>query len=324
MTPQVTIVMYHYVRELRYTRYPEIKALLLSEFREQLEYLGRHYEFVTIQECMDALNGADLPPNAVLLTFDDGYADHFANVFPLLHERKVQGCFFPPAQAIRKHRVLDVNKIHFILASAPSVDHLLQDVFRCLDDLREEYGIEPKEVLFKRLAQPGRYDTGEVIFIKRLLQRELEREARGRLVDTLFAKYVSVDEAAFSQELYVSMDQLRCMVRCGMHVGSHGHDHYWLDTLPAPEQEREIALSLEFLQEIGSDLDAWVLCYPYGAYNASLVDIAKRRNCRLGLTTRVGVAALTPENALTLERLNTNDIPKQASAPPNQWTQQVQ
>ena len=35
-------------------------------------------------------------------------------------------------------------------------------------------------------------------------------------------------EEAFSRELYMSMDQIKCMVDCGMHIGSHGYDHYWL------------------------------------------------------------------------------------------------
>src|SRR3954465_1886150 len=115
----LTIVVYHFVRELPHTRYPGIKGLLESEFRGQLEYLARHYEFTTAEQVMDSVaNGKPLPRNAALLTFDDGYIDHFVTVFPMLDERGIQGCFFPPAKAIRENRVLDVNKIHFILASA--------------------------------------------------------------------------------------------------------------------------------------------------------------------------------------------------------------
>ena len=38
---KVTIVMYHYVRELNQTKYPRIKALLKSEFENQLRYFEK-------------------------------------------------------------------------------------------------------------------------------------------------------------------------------------------------------------------------------------------------------------------------------------------
>ncbi len=108
--------MYHYVRELENTRYPRIKARQLSEFKAQLNYLEKNYEFVTIEECIDAIyKGDDIPDNAVLLTFDDGYKDHYESVFPILERKDIQGVFFPPAKAILEDEVLDVNKIHHIL-----------------------------------------------------------------------------------------------------------------------------------------------------------------------------------------------------------------
>lgn len=50
------------------------------------------------------------------------------------------------------------------------------------------------------------------------------------------------------------------------------------------------------------------IAYPYGAHNDSLIEILKRKGCKLGLTTKVGVAEVSRENAFTLERLDTNDI----------------
>ena len=74
---QITIVMYHFVRELKYTRYPQIKGLLTSQFREQLAYMEKYYQFVTVNDCIDAIySNGELPSNAILLTFDDAYIDH--------------------------------------------------------------------------------------------------------------------------------------------------------------------------------------------------------------------------------------------------------
>src|SRR3989338_7007156 len=137
-----TIIMYHYVRELPFTRYPKIKGLLVSQFKEQLDYLSRHYEFVSIDDCLKAVyEDADLPPNSVLLTFDDGYSDHFENVFPILKERKIRGCFFPQAKAVQERNVLDVNKIHFVLASTDDPAKMKQEIFSLMDELRSKYNL---------------------------------------------------------------------------------------------------------------------------------------------------------------------------------------
>jgi len=37
MSQYLTIVMYHYVRELKHSRYPEIKGLAIDDFKEQIE-----------------------------------------------------------------------------------------------------------------------------------------------------------------------------------------------------------------------------------------------------------------------------------------------
>ncbi len=317
--------MYHFVRDLEHSRYPEIKGLRLSEFKEQIDYIQRHYTIVEMQEMIKAVESPNnsLPPRPLLLTFDDGYLDHFTNVYPLLEERGLQGCFFPPAKAILEHEVLDVNKIHFILASVEEKSKITDAMFSMMNEARGEYELEPNEVFFRRLAQPNRFDTGEVIFIKRALQRDLPKAVRKIIVDKLFRKYVTADEASFAMELYVSVDQLKCMERNGMFIGSHGFDHVWLDTLEAKEQEKEVDKSLDFLETVGCETGQWAMCYPYGGYNDSLLSILRRRGCRIGLTPRVGIADLRSENPLVLSRLDTNDLPKKADAKPNEWTRRV-
>lgn len=313
VSKQITIVTYHYVRDVKYTRYPGIKALSISEFKGQIEYLARYYQFVSIQDCLDAAyyNKGDLPANAVLLTFDDGYSEHFSTVFPVLHRKGIQGCFFPSSEAILEGKVLDVNKIHFILSSVGDIHRLIRDVYDILDELREQYLLKSNESYFSELTKKEtRFDSREVIFIKRLLQVGLEENVRMIVIDRLFSKYVSDDENAIAADLYVNTDQLKCMIKCGQYVGSHGKKHVWLSTLSPEQQEAEIDSSLAFLKEIGSPVDYWVMCYPYGDYNDSLIDLLKRKNCKLGLTTRVGIASLNQETLFTLSRLDTSDIPK--------------
>lgn len=314
MSVRCSIVMYHYVRELEFSRYPAIKGLSVSSFKKQILYLRKHYNFVRAKDLIAARTGAPLPENAVWLTFDDGYSDHYMNVFPILDELGIEGAFFPPAKAILKHVVLDVNKIHFVLASTSNLGGLLSDIYKLLNEYREEYTLESNEYYWKKLATANRFDPAEIIFVKRLLQVELPEAARRIITDDLFRKYVTEDEAAFSRELYMSKDQLKCMLRHGMCIGSHGYDHYWLNTLPPERQAKEIDLSMDFLRGIGVDMNGWIMNYPYGAYNESLMEILRKSGCALGLSTKVDVADLAKDNPFVLPRLDTNDLPKDRDA----------
>ena len=321
MSQFFSIIMYHYVRELKHSRYPDIKGLDIDLFKEQIAYIKKHYNVISAYDLMDAIgSNADLPPKSLLLTFDDAYIDHFTQVFPVLDEQKLQSLFFPPAKSILEHQVLDVNKIHFILANVPNKNDLVDDIYSYLNENRSSYKLETNEYYWKNLAILYRFDSAEVIFIKRILQRELPESLRKIIIDGLFKKYVTNDEVAFSQELYMSIDQISHLQRNGMYVGSHGFDHYWLNSINENDQEKEIGLSLQFLESIGSNTERWIMCYPYGAYNNSLLNILENHGCVAGLTTNVGIADLEKDNPLTLPRLDTNDLPKISDEPPNKWT----
>jgi peptidoglycan/xylan/chitin deacetylase (PgdA/CDA1 family) len=312
--------MYHYVRDLLNSRYTEIKGLDINLFKEQIYFLKKNYNFITMEQLIDSIDGKfNLPSKSVLLTFDDAYIDHYTNVFPILANNNIQGSFYAPVKALTKHKVLDVNKIHFILASCNDKNLLVNKTNVILDRYREEYRLGSNEYYYKKLAIPNRFDPAEVIFIKRLLQVELEEKLRNIIVDELFEEFVRMKENTFSRELYMNEDQLKTMRKYGMHIGSHGYDHYFLNSLTEEQQYEEIKKSFDFIQSIGADPDYLTLCYPYGEFNDKTKKIAKQLNCKIGLTTNVDIADYRTENCLSLSRLDTNDIPKDKSSEPNGW-----
>lgn len=311
MNRKVTIVMYHYVRDLQRSRFPAIKGLSIDRFRKQLDYIQSHFTFITAESLMEAVAnpGMELPPNPILLTFDDGYSDHFSNVFPLLDARGIQGCFFPSVQPLLEHRVLEVNKIQFVLAAVPDAGKLLEEIFVLVDELRCQFALKAKEEYLSAVTEKHRYDPREVTVVKRLLQRELPEPARAEMVRRLFAEYVTGDEAAFACELYMSVDQLICLRRHGMHIGSHGNTHVWLNHVPPEVQAAEIDHSLEFLEKLGIRNNEWTMCYPYGGFNDSLLQLLQDRHCRLGFGVEPRIANLDVDHRLTLPRIDTNDLP---------------
>ena len=108
--------MYHYVRDLTHSRYPLIKGMDIKCFREQLLFLIRNFNVVRMEQIISAVKGEkDLPEKSILLTFDDGYIDDYTYVLPVLEEFGIQGSFFVPGKTFAEHKLLDVNKIHYIL-----------------------------------------------------------------------------------------------------------------------------------------------------------------------------------------------------------------
>jgi peptidoglycan/xylan/chitin deacetylase (PgdA/CDA1 family) len=94
----VPILMYHYVSPLPENADPYRTDLTVEPeiFRSHLEYLHQHgYQTISPYLLHEALNfGKPLPTNPIILTFDDGYNDHYPIVFPMLREFGFIGTFF--------------------------------------------------------------------------------------------------------------------------------------------------------------------------------------------------------------------------------------
>lgn len=304
--------MYHYVRDFARTRFPGIRGLDRAEFLRQLDHLTGRFNILRIEEVVAARrDGTALPDNAALLTFDDGYREHYDLVFPLLFDRGLQGSFFPPVAPVRDGVLLDVNRVHFILAACPDTARLGAIIDDRLEAARAASGLPATAAFRAQWAHPNRFDDAETIYVKRMLQTALPENLRNAIARELFARFVTADETAFAAELYLDRDQARLMQSCGMYFGSHGTSHAWLNRIDRPSQEAEIDGALEFLRDIGSPVDDfWVMCYPFGGWDESLLSVLRARNCALGLTTEVAAADLSRHDPLLLPRLDTNDFPR--------------
>jgi peptidoglycan/xylan/chitin deacetylase (PgdA/CDA1 family) len=317
----LTIVMYHYVRDLPNTRYPEIKGLLTSRFDGQLDYIQKHYEVLDIGGVIRALReGTGLPSNGCLLTFDDGLSDHYETVFPRLTARGISGSFYPSVTSALDHVVLAAHKIHFILASGASPELLRAAIFEELATYRGRVELPSGTELLTRNAIAQRFDGPDVIFVKRMLQMALPEWIRNEITARLFARFVSEDEATFARGLYMTVEQMRGMVAADMLIGGHGDRHNWLGTLEAKEQEADIVRTRSFLAQIyGAPPVDWVECYPYGSYNEVTIGLLAKHRAALALTINTGIEP-DLSRPFELKRIDTNDLPCNGNAEPAEWT----
>jgi len=302
------IVMYHYVRPIKNSLDPKIKGLEIEGFKKQIEYFSKKFRFISAEEVIESIyNNKTLSQNSILLTFDDGFNDHYSHVFPILKKNNIQGIFFPPAEPIMNNKVLDVHKIHFILARYENENEIIKEIFNFISDNKEKFNLKEPKKYFSELAISNRFDTKETIFIKRILQRELPKKVRNELTDRLFNKIVK-NESNFANEFYLTFEQIDEMKDEGMFFGSHGYKHEWFTHLGENDLDMEMAKSLEFLAKIKQDVKT--ICYPYGNFDDRVISKIKKYDYKIGFTTEVGDANLTKEDAFKLKRYDTNDFPQ--------------
>ena len=308
---KLNIIMYHYVRPIKNSKFPKIKGLEVSRFKKQLDYLSQNFNFITAEQLIAySLGEDDLPNKSCYLTFDDGFKDHIDYVMPELLIRNIQGSFFPPTHAIEKKELLGAHAVHFILASSNNID----EVFIDLNNKSLDLGLTKSELEFfyKIYAVPINYadsfESAKTVYVKRMLQVVLPKKIRSIIISSLFDKYVAQNVNKFAQELYMSISDIKKLLNNGMYVGGHGCEHIFLGKSKKSEQIKEIDSCLNFLKKVGARTKNWIMCYPQGSYNKETLKILKAQNCLIGLTTKVGMADLDRSNLLELNRYDTNNF----------------
>ena len=94
----VPMLMYHYIEKPP----PNADSIRFGLsvppdlFAAHLDLIGAlGFETISVRDVINHLAlGTSLPPKPIVLTFDDGYANHFTNALPLLTERGMIGTFF--------------------------------------------------------------------------------------------------------------------------------------------------------------------------------------------------------------------------------------
>ena len=163
--------------------------------------------------------------------------------------------------------------------------------------------------MWNKINAKPHWDTPEVLYIKRMLQRELPEEERNILIDSLFTQYVTQDEEAFANALYMSEEHMRDMITRGHYIGGHGYSHRWFTQFDPDELEDEVQKTVEFLSMLGTPTDRWILGYPFGGHNPEQFTLLEKFGCSVAVTVEHGVANLKEHHSLELPRIDTNEFP---------------
>jgi peptidoglycan/xylan/chitin deacetylase (PgdA/CDA1 family) len=305
--------MYHYVRDSASTPFPSIRALPPAFFEAQLDWLEREYRPVTLGDLEAALDGGSLPPNAALLTFDDGFADHYATVLPILRRRGLSGVFFLAHDACRPApRVLGVHKTQFLLA------RLGPEAFaRAVHDECEPALAATEGAPRARVSGTDRWEPADERAVKDLLNYELPFEDAERVLDALFERHVG-DETRFARELYLSEPMIAEMSSAGMTFGYHTTSHRMLSRLSVAEQESELGGGVAWVRELTAQRRV-PFCYPWGGpktYTRATLEVLQRTGYSVAFNTVRRRIEIGRDGRFELPRHDTRDLPPYTSHEP--------
>jgi peptidoglycan/xylan/chitin deacetylase (PgdA/CDA1 family) len=88
---QIAVLLYHHIDDQAQSGGTITTAL----FREQLSHLKQQgFQFITFQQFKRFMEGGEVPDNAVLVTFDDGYSSFYTNAYPVLKQLSVPAVHF--------------------------------------------------------------------------------------------------------------------------------------------------------------------------------------------------------------------------------------
>jgi peptidoglycan/xylan/chitin deacetylase (PgdA/CDA1 family) len=279
----LTVLTYHRVDEPR--RRPDLHPGLLSatpdELDRQLAFLAGTRHPVSLDELLDVRRGrSELPPQSVLVTFDDAYRDFAEHAWPIARRHCVPVTLFvPTAYPDHPERSFWWDRLHLALASA-----------------------SPRG----RVTTPA----GELRVASAEERSHAHRTLRGHLktlphaaamaaVDDLVAELGGPAPAP----TVLGWDELRRLREEGVTLAPHSRTHPMLDRLPAADVDQEARGSWTDLEgAVGPVPPAFA--YPSGQHDPGVVDTLAEAGYSVAFTTERGNNDLERPDWLRLRRVN--------------------
>jgi len=263
---KVLILIYHRVLdEPDFMRPGEVDK---NEFTWHMELMSRYFNVLSLKEALEKADEDNLPPRAVCITFDDGYADNYFNALPILNKFGLEATFFIA------NGFLD-GGIMWNDCVIEGVRSIQGDIL----DLREiklgEFDISTDE---KKARVAGS-------ILKTIKHCEPSQRKQ-------YAKYFFSLIPKNAPEIMLTMEQLRMLYKSGMEIGGHTKTHPILATLDKTEASLEIKENKQVLEDI-LDTQINFFAYPNGKpeidYLPEHVQIIKKSKYQAALSTEWGV-----------------------------------
>ena len=298
--------MYHYVRNPERTPYKNLHACREEDFIKQVTYLENNYQMADQSDLSGYLSGYYQPKKPMcVLTFDDGLKEHARFVTDVLSEKKIAGHFFLPTACLAQGYVLPVHKNHFLLATL-DFDDYKNRFLGVLENLLPKYKIKQDS---KKVAATYRWDKPKIAAFKYLLNYQLEKPIRNKVLKIVFEAVFGKEEL-FADDLYLNWEDAKSMQRKGMILGGHTHTHNVLSQYDKKGQANEIRTCMSLMKENTNNQEKWPFSYPFGkldTFNQITITLLKESGVSYAFTSEVGTTA-PKSNPFLIKRIDPKDV----------------
>lgn len=289
----VSILTYHHVadHDPASPYDPGVADATPDQFRRQMELLARFGQPIGVDELIRAFDGAPLPKNAVMVTFDDGYRSCHDVTLPILRAVGIRATFFVSTSFITERRLYWWERIAIVLSHARKPVASMK---------------YPRPIEISARDPDAQRKLADLI--KDTPQLDVERFLDD-LSRAFGVEWNAETEAKHAENVVMTWDQVRALVRAGMDVESHSRRHRVLQTLGADQLRDELAGSRTELEaQLGRPVRA--IAYPVGrriAHKPHIRDAIVAAGYKVGLTNASGVTRVGPQaDPLDVKRLSTD------------------
>jgi peptidoglycan/xylan/chitin deacetylase (PgdA/CDA1 family) len=253
------ILVYHGICKKRHLQFNTL-FLRLKSFEAQLRFYKKYFNIVTLDDYYDQQFIQE--KFNICLTFDDGFANNYKYVLPLLEQYKIPAAFF----------ITGIREAGY--------DILWNDVLSIAGrygperfSLRNEDFVKGKDRRYISLL------TGKLL-VNNLLETGFEEKIK---MINLLDSYKSKAETDY----WLQMKEQEIKTLSGskwVTIGSHGYYHNDLAKIPTGAAKEEIILSKQYLEKItGKEIKA--IAFPYGSYTREVVSVSKNAGYNQMLAT---------------------------------------
>jgi peptidoglycan/xylan/chitin deacetylase (PgdA/CDA1 family) len=241
------ILLYHRVIDLPTD--PHNLAVSPQRFAQHLQYIRRTCEPMRLFDFVEALLQRTLPPRAIAITFDDGYADNYRYAYPLLKSAGIPATVFVTAGQVDSSCEFWWDDLERILLLP---NHLPSQLRLEIQGLEYRWQLGP-------LGQRERVhrDLHDLL-------RTLDGNCRDETIASL-ASWAGLKKAGRSDYRAMTAVELVELAQSELvDIGAHTLTHPVLSALSTDAQTTEIVDGQQRLESITSEPVA-TFAYPYGS-----------------------------------------------------------
>ena len=267
------------------------KFMNIEVFEKHLKLFTKYCTPVSLT---DVLSNKSLPPNPVVLTFDDGYKNNYKYAFPLLKKYKVPATIFITTGFIDQNSYIWTDRLEFILDNGSN-----KNIDVTWENKRLELELSTDEQKVKTINNIKNYlkslaESEKLIFLDQL-QETLEIDYNWDRIPAVLSP--------------LTWNEIREMKESGLiSIGSHTVTHPMLSKCTYEQQGRELKFSRQRIVEELKE-DCVLFAYPNGKqvdYNQETIRLLKESGYLLAVTTNIGYVDSTSRDNIQLNRFGTD------------------